>query len=136
MLLFSEKTFLKFLADILNQLDVIDENVEFVLVGAFEEVIKLIDISSGAYLPYYMPALTSLKSILPKSENLQISSLVDKLLDRCSMVLGPNLKPNVAISCLNAITTYVGLCSEKQKLIIVAKLFPILMRRLDDSGPG
>ena len=105
-------------------------NVEFVLVSAFEEVVKLVDISSGRHLAYYIPALVSLKSLLLSD---QVAPLIDALLDRVRMVLGPSLTPSANIACIDTIGLFIGQTSDKERLILIATLFPVLMRRLDSD---
>ena len=49
------------------------------------------------------------------------------------MVIGPAMSVSVTISCINAISSFIDQTTDEQKLILIAKLFPILMRRLDDT---
>ena len=41
------------------------DSVGFILVSAFEEIVKLIDVSCGTHVEYYVPTVLTLSKILP-----------------------------------------------------------------------
>ena len=64
-----------------------NDSVGFILVSAFEEIVKLIDVSCGTHVEYYVPTVLTLSKILPmtssskKSKKQRVKNFED-LLDR------------------------------------------------------
>ena len=67
-----------------------NDSVGFILVSAFEEIVKLIDVSCGTHVEYYVPTVLTLSKILPmtsskssstKSKKQRVQNFED-LLDR------------------------------------------------------
>ena len=65
-----------------------NDSVGFILVSAFEEIVKLIDVSCGTHVEFYVPTVLTLSKILPmtsskkkstKFQNERISSFKDLL---------------------------------------------------------
>ena len=72
-----------------------NDSVGFILVSAFEEIVKLIDVSCGTHVEFYVPTVLTLSKILPmtssmtspkkkstKFQNERISSFKDLLESR------------------------------------------------------
>ena len=49
--------------------EVKEESVGFILVSAFEEIVKLIDVSCGTHVEYYVPTVLTLSTILPMTSS-------------------------------------------------------------------
>ena len=64
-----------------------NDSVGFILVSAFEEIVKLIDVSCGTHVEYYVPTVLTLSKILPmtssskKTKKQRVKNFED-LLDR------------------------------------------------------
>ena len=46
-----------------------NDSVGFILVSAFEEIVKLIDVSCGTHVEYYVPTVLTLSKILPMTSS-------------------------------------------------------------------
>ena len=51
-----------------------NDSIGFILVSAFEEIVKLIDVSCGTHVEFYVPTVLTLSKILPMTSSKKISS--------------------------------------------------------------
>ena len=72
------------------------------------------------------------KILIPNSPDNSLISLIDNLIERCGIMIGPQCHVTVSICIMQLIKNFIKFCSKEKRMILAAKLFPILNRRFDD----
>ena len=72
------------------------------------------------------------KISIPNRPESSLISLIDNLIERCGIMIGPQCHVTVSICIMQLIQNFIKFCSKEKRMILAAKLFPILSRRFDD----